>query len=269
MRKVILLAFLAPWFCSAYTISQVRVSGEKAADILFEGSEMKLPVLRSQGNVLEASFPGAELSEALKEKKDITPNHPLIQRISIFPTEGNGVRARILVNGSTEGLTERAKLSPDPSGVRLQMSFPTGESTMLSVFQEEQLPLAVSENRGKAAATGTRYAQGMAILCILLVSIVGGVFLYRNLKKRGKIVGTRKYLIEQLSHCPLGNRTGVSLLKIGKEFVLVGITPHQVTFISALPKLQDQYESEATLERKDFRKVVEDEFKRIKHPLPA
>lgn len=104
------------------------------------------------------------------------------------------------------------------------------------------------------------------ILSIVLILLLGGisVFAIRFFKRKEFRSGTRKYLIEKVTFCPLGPKVGVSLLKVGKEFVLVGVTPSQVSFLSTLPKLQAQYEEEKKFDTGTFRAAVEEEVGRIK-----
>jgi flagellar biogenesis protein FliO len=85
------------------------------------------------------------------------------------------------------------------------------------------------------------------------------------LQKKGKLAGSRKYLIENLSYVPLGsnNKNAVCLIKVGSEFVLVGVSPQQVTFLSHLPKLESQYESESKFERNVFEEAIQEELNKM------
>jgi len=56
----------------------------------------------------------------------------------------------------------------------------------------------------------------------------------------------------------------VSLLKVGTEFVLVGITPNQISMLSHLPKLQEQYAEETGFERGIFKEAVSEEVQRLR-----
>jgi flagellar biogenesis protein FliO len=142
-------------------------------------------------------------------------------------------------------------------------------------MSEEQLPISGApsglDSGAAALATPTPRYHLRDLMLMCLVFICAGVvsaLVVRFLKRTGKSRGTRKYLVEQLSFCPLGNKSGVSLLKIGGEFVLVGVTPQQVSLLSALPKLEAQYEDDAQLERSAFREAVHEELSRI-HGTPG
>ena len=58
-----------------------------------------------------------------------------------------------------------------------------------------------------------------------------------------------------------GGKAGVSLIKVGSEFVLVGVSSHQVSFLSSLPKLESQYEDENRFERETFQAAVQQEVR--------
>ncbi|NDD05493.1 MAG: hypothetical protein EB078_11345 [Proteobacteria bacterium] len=92
-----------------------------------------------------------------------------------------------------------------------------------------------------------------------------GVFLVlRTVKNKVGLKGTRRYLIEQLGYHSLGAKSGVSLLRIGQEFVLVGVTPNSINIISHLPKLREQYEEETGFERGVFKQAIAEEVQRLK-----
>jgi flagellar biogenesis protein FliO len=61
----------------------------------------------------------------------------------------------------------------------------------------------------------------------------------------------------------------VSVLKIGNEFVLVGVTPTQVSLLSELPGLKATFDSERVLERGSFREAISEEVSRMHSPKGA
>ncbi|MFM8315766.1 MAG: flagellar biosynthetic protein FliO, partial [Deltaproteobacteria bacterium] len=74
--------------------------------------------------------------------------------------------------------------------------------------------------------------------------------------------GIRKYLVEQLSYVPIGGmKSGVALVKVGGDFVLLGVTPNQVTFLSSLPKLSEQYEEENQFEKNTFNEAIQEQLR--------
>lgn len=135
-----------------------------------------------------------------------------------------------------------------------------------SLFQEEETPLNLNAS-GSSHVAEPHFQAGQLLLVFLLLLVAGGctVFFFRFLKTKGKWQGSRKYLIEQLGYCPMGTKTGVSLIKVGKEFLLIGITPQQVTMLSKLPKLEAQYEEESQFERETFRDAVGQEIHRMEN----
>lgn len=132
--------------------------------------------------------------------------------------------------------------------------------------KQEQKPLFAG---GVDAGTVTREirqpAWGMILgIVVFLVASAGIFFALKFLQRRGGGLGSRRYLIESLSYCPVGpgGKAGLSLVKIGNEFVLVGVTAQQVTFLSSLPELKARYESEAKFERGTFTQAVQEELAR-------
>jgi flagellar biogenesis protein FliO len=273
MRVIRLLALgltLFSSFLSASQLASVKVSGEKQADVLFVfgSGEPSVPTIKVTDNIVELTFLNTDLEESLQSKLDLSSPHSLIQRIATFSSGKDVVRSRIVVNGSSEGLRARLGLHKENGAVRLSLEYPKGAGPALSLWKEEQEPISV-EGKATKEISGRSMTVQIALLVLVLILTGGAAFFFlRFVKKQGGLRGSRKFLIEQLSYCPLGQKAGVSLLKIGREFVLVGITPNQVSLLSDLPRLREQYEEEATLERGAFKSAVEEEFKRIKGTFP-
>jgi len=126
----------------------------------------------------------------------------------------------------------------------------------------EQLPLTLSGSADRVAS-GPTSAWSWIPLSLALAAFVGvAIFLLRYLRARSFAPLARRFLVEPLSYSPLGpgGKAGVALVKVGGEFVLLGITAQQVSLLSSLPGLQAQYAEEHHLERADFRKVVASEL---------
>jgi flagellar biogenesis protein FliO len=138
------------------------------------------------------------------------------------------------------------------------------DNTVKELLKEEQQPLIFSASEGKKKDSSPIMTTILFILFTAGAS-VGGVFLMKFLQKKGKLAGSRKYLIENLSYVPLGsnNKNAVCLIKVGSEFVLVGVSPQQVTFLSHLPKLESQYESESKFERNVFEEAIQEELNKM------
>lgn len=263
---LMMLAGVGSSVFAAYTVGGVKVTGEDRADLFFEvkGTSDTLPQLAVQGNVVEVTFPGADLQDGDKERLDSQNPHALVQRIGFLNPQKGVTKARVTVNGSLDGLKSRLALVREAGGFRLAIDYPKGSEAQLSLLKEEQLPVGVKKE-SKAIEAGTGLVTWVLVLLFISFSGAATYFFVRFLKKKTPL-GSRKYLIEQLSYHSFGNKEGVSLLKVGNEFILVGVTPAQVSFLSTLPKLQEQYTQESALERNDFKVVVQEELGRIRQP---
>ncbi len=246
-------------------VSSVKVSGTDQADVLFTiGKLNSLPEMHIENNVVELTFNDAQIDEGISDNHELSAPHSLIRRIGTYAIDKSTVKSRIVINGSSEELSHRVHLSKEGGSVKLSIEFPKGAATAASFLRDEELPLASFNSPAKPIVASPSGAQFVLVILVFLAAGAATYFFARFLKQRGQIKGTRKYLIEQLSYCPIGNKAGVSLLKIGNEFVLVGVTSQTISMLSNLPKLQEQYEGESVLERKDFKVAVEEEFGRLK-----
>jgi flagellar biogenesis protein FliO len=266
---VVLAGLLSVAPLSATELCAIKVSGDSSADVLFvsQNGDMALPALQIDDNTVDLVFSGQKLCEALQGKIDLNAPHTLIQRISAFSYDNN-VRAKIVVNGSVEGLRQRLQLRRDPQGVRLTVAFPAGSQATLKLLKDEQAPLQTEASAATVSAVGKPgWGRLLIALVVFVLAGVGTYFAARFVKQKSSWRGSRKYLVESLAYCPIGEggaKAGVSLVKVGSEFVLVGVTSHQVSFLSSLPKLQEQYEQENRFERDTFRDAVEEEVHRLK-----
>lgn len=127
---------------------------------------------------------------------------------------------------------------------------------------------AVEPVRAKRAA---RQSSLHALLPYLLVgaglsaAIVAlglGIFLFRSRKR--PVPSTTS--LEQVGFCAVGNgEAGVGVVRAAGGYFLVGITPHQVSFLAELPKFPEhELAKEREPVRPSFRDAVEEELKRIK-----
>lgn len=268
MKKYLLLitVFLASLASAQFELNSVKVTGEKQAEFEFKGvGSIGSPVETIQDGIIELTLTGAQISDSLQGKLDLEAPHVLIRRVSVFSPEKNIVKAKIVVNGSTDNLKGRFTFTKSEGGLQARLEYPKGESAALQLFKEEQEPIKDIKPIAANGGSKTPYFQFVIALVVILCAGGSTYFGFKTLKKKGVIKsGTRKYLVEQMSYMSLGNKSGVSVLKIGREFVLVGVTPNQVSFLSSLPKLQDQYEDETRFERGAFREAVEEEAGRIR-----
>lgn len=264
--KLTFAIFLVSSMAAATTLQSVEVTGEKEAQVVFHlGSEARsIPGLRIHDNLIDLTFNETDLAENLHEKLELNSPHALLHRVSVFRPETGIVRARLVMNGTIEGLKERTQIEKHANDIKLTVAFPKGQGAPLKLLSEEEEPLAslFSAQKAKQPHVATYQILVVVLFLILSAGICYFVLRFLQAKKRGPV--TRKYLIEQVSYCPLGKNTGVSLLKIGQEFVLVGITANQINILSSLPKLSDQYEEESQFDRRNFKEAMSEELERLK-----
>ena len=263
MSRLLILA--AVCFQFAATAGEfIEVKGEKEAYIKFKlpSKSGSVPEMKIKDNLVEIDFP---TSESVTKKVDVNSPHILINRITLIPL-GDKLRAQVVVNGSLEKLADRLKLSQVNDQVQLAVEFPKGITPTLDLLKEEHVPLISEKKEEKIPSIASGWGQVVTSALILLVLLSGGLYGYQVMRKRGKTTGTRKFLVEQVNYSPIGpgGKVGVSLVKVGTEFVLVGVTANQVNMITRLPKLEEQYEKETEFERSNFRDAVEKEYSRLR-----
>ncbi len=262
-----LLALFLSQQAFAYQITSIKVSGEKVADLFFQTvpSPDAVPQLKITDNTIELTFDNVSLVETSRGKLDLESPHALVSRVEAA-NDGTKVRARILVNGGLDGLKGRVSVGKEIGGVRLKVQYPTMADAALDLMKEEQAPLAGSLVEKRPAASRMGLGSVLFIAIVFLGMGAAAFFALRFLKGRGVGRGTRKFLVEQVNYTPVGpgGKAGVSVLKIGRDFVLIGVTGNQVSFLSALPSLSEDHADDAKLERTAFKEAVEEEYKRLK-----
>jgi len=267
MRKVFLLMlFFLSYLVVGFEITEVSVRENERAQIEVVGNlGSDLPHLKMEKGIIEITFPGTTLSEKnFKNRKlEIVSPHVLLKQVSAFEESGS-VKIRLGVNGSLDALKERFELIPSERGLLLGLNYPDKNASTLKLTQLEQSPLGSPEVLRSKDHKSSFSTIGTVIILFLAFTAVLGFFFVRYTKKQSGLKGSRKYLIEQMSFFPLGPKSGVSLLKIGNEFVLLGVTPQNITHLSGLPKLQEQYEEESGFERGLFKESVAEEIKRMR-----
>lgn len=266
MRQIVLLAlFFMGYLALGYQLESVRVGGEDRAQIEFVGQLPESPrAWKVQDNAIEVSWANTKLASQHGEKLELLAPHTLIKRVTLIQGSDDTLKGRIVMNGTMEGIRDRIKLSTTEKGPSFTVDYPAQNANAMRMLQEEQTPLANSAFMKKQdSSSGYRTVVGV-ISVFLLFCLVGSYLFFRYFKGKGALRGARRYLIEQMSYCPLGAKSGVSLLKIGREFVLVGITPNQISMLSQLPKLQEQYEEETGFERHVFQEAVAEEVQKLR-----
>jgi flagellar biogenesis protein FliO len=268
MKRISVLFLLgSSLFAANSEIRSIRVGGEKQAEVLIVGATA-MPTIKVNGNSVDLTFTNTDLTEALQGKLDVEAPHALIHRASLFPTDKQTVKATFVVNGSAENLKQRLSLASEADGIKMTLAYPAGASAALNLLKEEQQPITIAAAPKKEASAVSNFHLMFSAMVIVLAA-VASFFFAKFLRSRSKVNGSRKFLIEQLGYCSMGPKTGVSLIKVGKEFALIGVTPNQVTFLSSLPKLQEQYEEEAQFERGVFKEAVQEEVRNIESEYNA
>ncbi len=268
MRGILLtLCFMVSGFASADPkLIGVETTGDQEARLLFRTDQpaRDVPRVTYKENVIELYFAGLSLEEG--KKIDLVSPHVLVGRISVFEPEKGKVKVHIVVNGTIERLKDRVTFSKSESGVLLSLALPEGQNPTLALLKEEQLPLAREAAGATLPKVPTRWTEALVPLVLLCFLLVAGVGAFRYLRQKGKLGGSRKYLVEHLSYCPIGQgaKAGVSLIRVGSEFFLVGVTSGQVNLISPMPQLGSQYKDETKLERESFHEAVSQEVKRMR-----
>jgi len=269
LAMAIMVASNVLW--AEYVIESVQFQDAESSRIIIEGSGkmQEIPKPTIDHNSIEWRLPSAALSETLGAKVDHVAPSALLQRYTIYPIQPKGVAVKILVNGDEKGLVDRTKLVATGNRIQLDVKYPTIPNATLALLSEEHKPLALGASDGavmeKRSWSGMIWGIAVAVLAISGIVAVG----YRVLKKKGATKGTRKYLVEALSVCPVGTKSSVALVKVGTDFILVGVSPTQVNFLANLDKLSEEYSQEFQYERSAFKQAVQDEFKKIRGPIPS
>lgn len=261
--KLLSLIFLVGVAAFGVEISSVKVTGDNQAHVQFMGvgGRISTPTYKVIDNSIELSFTNSNLSSQLQGKLDVSSPHALIHRVSLYEAGNKTVKALIVINGSLEALKNRMQLAEGAEGFSFKLDYPRVGSSTLDLLKEEQMPL---KDIGKEVKKEERGFQWFQLTLFLLVVVGAGIatfFVVKFAKAKGNWGGSRKYLIEQLSYVPVGGtKSGVALVKVGAEFVLLGVTQNQITYLSALPKLQKQYEEENKFEQNTFNEAIEEQI---------
>lgn len=262
--KYLSLLFLLSFSAFGFQINSVKVGGESQALVEFVGTEGKLstPTYKVNGNIVELNFTNANLAPNQQGKMDVSSPHALVHRVSVFEPAPKQVRALVVINGSVDSLKNRIALSETPSGSVLKVDFPKVSNSTLELLKEEQLPIDDMGKVTKKEAKGFQWVQLVLFLVVVIGAGVATFFVVKFARAKGNWGGSRKYLIEQLSYAPVGGtKSGVALVKVGGDFILLGVTPNQVTFLSNLPKLSQQYEEENSFEKTAFTEAIQEQIR--------
>ena len=205
----------------------IKVTGDKDAELLFEGVKLtKLPELRIKDDVLEFILPQMKLSASANGEANLVSPHPLIEKVTVKQL-AEGIQVQVK-SKKKEHLKERAKAFLASKGLRIKLS--------------EQKPIAKKAPVPKKMASGDVWGamgqefEGMLFVGLILLAAAGGYFIYLR-KKKSKGVSTNAKsdgVIESIAHCDLEAKPGVRVVRVGKEYLLLGITNQQISLLAVL-----------------------------------
>ncbi len=260
-----ILFILSTILLQAAELNQVRVGGESVAtvDFLLAGGGSAVPTLTVlDENRLEITIPSMQLAGHFNGNYFQRAPHANIRSLELRNAE-KGIVGELNLVGGNAG--KRFKLDKG----RISIESSNESRSFLKMAQDEQSPF-IGESLKKGSGVAASGSKIWFLLGgVLFLALSGGILLYGWLTKKRKVSGGRKYLIEQLSYTPYGPKTGVSLVKIGGEFMLIGITPHQISLITNLNGLKAQYEEERQYEREAFQEVVRSEVRQTERRYNA
>ncbi len=267
MRLACLLFFVS-CYAFSYPLSSLKVGGEKEAEIRFQTPEgfADVPSFTIKNGKIEFILSGAELDSSFEGNVKLSAPHALVKTLTASQ-EKRGLAVKVELNDREQNWKEKVAFSREKSSLVLKIGFPVKVTPVLEYAKSEQLPVLADNPSVKPATVGFGHTQWLLILGILVVAGISTFAVVKFLRIKEKTAGNRKYLIESLAHCSLGPKAGVSLVRVGREFVLVGVTPHQINLLSHVPGLQAQYEDETKFERESFKDAVDEEIARLKKEI--
>ncbi|MBY0369173.1 flagellar biosynthetic protein FliO [bacterium] len=261
MRAFILFAVVGT-SVHAGVLQNVRVTGEDQALVQFEG-EASTPRLTVDGNHVELVFSGTTLGAELTKNGEISSPHALVQRIKLHTDAQGATHATLTVNGSEEKLRDRVKLQKTADGVNAVLSFPAGSGATFQLLKEEQASIAPAKTTTAEGKGGFGVVRLLLVLFLFAATGIAAWYFVKFTRKQTSWRGSRKHLIETVAQTSVGESRGsVAILRVGGEFVMVGVTSQNISFLSNLPKLAAQYEEDSTLERQSFRDAMVEQAKK-------
>ena len=263
---MIFLCFTPSLNLFGYEIESVDLLKEKQTKMMFYLSKDAwekgnyLPVSYSvDGQRMHLVFREASLSPFLSQHLSRQFSDPLVENIT-FETSNSEIHATVQFASTVDAvwLSQLVqKRNKDGIFFPLKYQSPSEQKRL----EAEGVPLQF-DKIDKPNVSLFRPTNFFALLLAVMMAAVC-TFLFIKLTQRSKVMskmrGSRKYLIEHLSTYQLSPKSSVSLLKIGEEFVLIGVTPSQVNHLSSLPMLEKIYHEENRFERETFKEAVSQE----------
>ncbi len=99
-------------------------------------------------------------------------------------------------------------------------------------------PLAVAAEEVSAPNFFWMSVRVFSVLALILALMLVVLYFVKKMNLQGKsILGSQKYM-EIVERLYLGPKSSVALVKVGSEFLMIGMSPNQITFLSkvASPK---------------------------------
>lgn len=266
-----LAAFFIALLCSkifGWEVTSMKVTGDEDALITFNSvaSPEVNPAFTIKENLVEFVLPQATLHSSFQGKVKIPSPHALIKNL-VITEEKKGVSVMMEINGPSEGLKQRLKFSKEANGILLTLGLPLKVTPAIELAKEEQKPILTDNVEKKSVAPSFGASQIALIVLVFALAGIATFFVVRFMRSRTASSGSKKYLIEPLATCSLSPKASLHLVRVGREFVLVGVSSSQVNHISSLPALQAQYEEESRFERESFRDAVDEEIARLKKEI--
>lgn len=114
---------------------------------------------------------------------------------------------------------------------------PTAAEALGQALQDATPAQATQSNDGSPMIAIVKLLSALAIV---IVALYGGLYLLKRITTRGRVAGAKLATLEVIESAYVGPKKTVSLVRVGKRAVLVGVTDQQIT------KLTDVGEAEVS-----------------------
>ncbi len=138
------------------------------------------------------------------------------------------------------------------------------ENSANSAPQESQIKINI-EQAAKLSPDNDNQALSKIMIALAFLGIISlGSFI---LVKKSKQKSTRKHApikMKLVNHLPLGPKKQLTIVEVGGEHVLIGVTDHHISLIKSLSILDediDLSQSERETKTKTFKNQLDDELK--------
>lgn len=222
--------------------------------------------LSSEGNnlVIRVDNPAMAVATTLPPKIDIesTPpldlNEEIEQAMKVNRPEGVVPAEAILKAELSEGrktasIIEKVELKVDSPQIKKNESKEAPKSAANVQTQEQELPLFKKESEipvfksepQKAKVSSSQmYFRVIGSLAVVLVIGAGLAFFGRWwMKKNQKTLNNNK--ISVMTQHYLGPKKSLAIIRVAGEFILIGVTEHNINHIKTLSLIDDEYPADS------------------------